>query len=172
MISFTKSSLSKSMQSWIPPTGWCWSFSTSSVYILWLTTVMIIITIPQWILLTVSALSKIYGWIKLPLATKCIHQPARDEADSTRSRWRSRTDRLLRLFSMSRRPMIINHHTELIGNILDSMKHLLSLPTPSSTTTVGTTGVLITVATLARHCRQAAALHRCAARNLRIEKIK
>ena len=103
MISFTKSSLSKSMQSWIPPTGWCWSFSTSSVYILWLTTVMIIITIPQWILLTVSALSKIYGWIKLPLATKCIHQPARDEADSTRSRWRSRTDRLLRLFSTSRR---------------------------------------------------------------------
>ena len=51
------------------------------------------------------------------------------------------------------------------------MKHLLSLPTPSPTTTGGTTGVLI-VATLARHCRLAAALYRFAAWNLGIEKIK
>ena len=51
-IYITKSSLSKSMQPWIPPTGRRWSFSTSSVYIPWLTTVMIIITIPQWISLT------------------------------------------------------------------------------------------------------------------------
>ena len=80
--------------------------------------------------------------------------------------------RLLRLFSTSRRHMIINRHIERIGNILDSMKHLLSLPTPSPTTTVGTTVVLITVATWARHCRRVAALHRFAAWNLGIEKIK
>ena len=43
--SVTKSSLSKSMQPWIPPTGRRWSFSTSSVYIPWLTTVMIISTV-------------------------------------------------------------------------------------------------------------------------------